>query len=75
MAGLLRQVIDRLNKGNELWAGIACRSQSKDAWLADRLLSTAQVLGKSKPIVTVRANAAKSWINARIEHVFAHQKN
>ena len=27
------------------------------------------------PIVTARANAVKSSIRARIEHVFAHQKN
>lgn len=31
--------------------------------------------GKSMPIATARANAAKSLIRARIEHVFAHQKN
>ena len=31
--------------------------------------------GKSMPLATARANAAKSSIRAHIEHVFAHQKN
>jgi len=31
--------------------------------------------GKPMPVATARANAAKSAVRARIEHVFAHQKN
>jgi hypothetical protein len=31
--------------------------------------------GKPMPEATARANARKSSIRARIEHVFAHQKN
>jgi IS5 family transposase len=31
--------------------------------------------GKSMPIATARANAAKSAIRTKVEHVFAHQKN
>jgi transposase, IS5 family len=31
--------------------------------------------GKSMPEATARANGRKSSIRARIEHVFAHQKN
>ena len=31
--------------------------------------------GKPMPIATARANAVKSSIRARVEHVFAHQKS
>jgi IS5 family transposase len=31
--------------------------------------------GKPMPSATARANARKSSVRARIEHVFAHQKN
>ncbi|MGV8834130.1 MAG: transposase [Devosia sp.] len=76
---MLRHVINRENTGSEVWADSAYRSQSNEAWLADRML-TSQIhrrkpKGKSMPIATARANAAKSSIRARIEHVFAHQKN
>ena len=76
---MLRQVIDRQNTGSEVWADSAYRSQSNEAWIADRLLTSRihrrKPKGKSMPIATARANAAKSSIRARIEHVFAHQKN
>ena len=76
---MLRQVIDRQNTGSEVWADSAYRSQSNEAWLADRLLTSSihrrKPKGKSMPNATARANAAKSSIRARIEHVFAHQKN
>ena len=65
--------------GSEVWADSAYRSQSNEAWLADRMLTShihrRKPKGKSMPIATARANAAKSSIRARIEHVFAHQKN
>jgi IS5 family transposase len=76
---MLRQVIDRENTGSEIWADSAYRSQSNEAWIADRMLTSRihrrKPKGKSMPIATARANAAKSAIRARIEHVFAHQKN
>jgi len=76
---MLRQVIDRENTGSEVWADSAYRSQSNEAWLADRMLTSRihrrKPKGKSMPIATARANAAKSSIRARVEHVFAHQKN
>jgi IS5 family transposase len=74
---MLRQVIDRENTGSEVWADSACRSQSNEAWLADRMLTSRihrrKPKGKSMPIATARANAAKSAIRAKVEHVFAHQ--
>ncbi len=76
---MLRQVIDRQNTGGEVWADIACRSQSNEAWLDDRMLTSRihrrKPEGKSMPKATAPANAVKSSIRARIEHVFAHQKN
>ncbi|WIJ27136.1 transposase [Devosia sp. RR2S18] len=75
----LRQVIDRQNTGSEVWADSAYRSQSNEAWLADRMLTSRihgrKPKGKPMPIATARANAAKSAIRAKVEHVFAHQKN
>jgi len=76
---MLRHVIDRENTGSEVWADSAYRSQSNEAWLADRMLTSRihrrKPKGKPMPIATARANAAKSAIRARVEHVFAHQKN
>lgn len=76
---MLRQVLDRENTGSEAWADSAYRSQSNKAWLGDRMLTSRihrrKPKGKSMPMATARANAVKSSIRARIEHVFAHQKN
>ena len=76
---MLRQVIDRENTGSEVWADSAYRSQSNEAWLDDRMLTSRihrrKPKGKPMPIATARANAVKSSIRAKVEHVFAHQKN
>lgn len=76
---MLRQVIDRQNTGSEVWADSAYRSQGNEAWLADRLLTSRihrrKPNGKAMPVAIARTNATKSSIRARIEHVFAHQKN
>lgn len=76
---MLRQVIDRENTGSEVWADSAYRLQSNEAWLAERMLTSRihrrKPKGKPMPIATARANAVKSSIRARVEHVFAHQKN
>ena len=76
---MLRQVIDRENTGSEVWADSAYRSQSNEKWLADRMLTSRihrrKPKGKPMPKAMARANAAKSAIRAKVEHVFAHQKN
>ena len=76
---LLRQVISGDNTGSEVWADSAYRSRSNEKWLSDRMLTSRihrrKPMGKPMPRATARANAAKSSIRARIEHVFAHQKN
>lgn len=37
---MLRQVIDRENTGSQVWADSAYRSQSNEAWLSDRMLTS-----------------------------------
>lgn len=63
----------------QVWADSAYRSQSNEAWVDDRMPASRIYRrgpkGKSMPIATARANAAKSSIRARIEQMFAHQKN
>ena len=75
----LRHVISTENTGSDVWADSAYCSQSNEQWLAKRMLTSRihQRKPKGKPMTetTRRANARKSSIRARVEHVFAHQKN
>ena len=75
---MLRHVIAE-NSSSEVWADTAYRSKANETWLADRMLTSRihrrKPKGKPMPKATARANAAKSAIRARVEHVFAHQKN
>lgn len=75
----LRHVISTENTGSDVWADSAYCSQSNEKWLAKRMLTSRihQRKPKGKPMTetTRRANARKSSIRARVEHVFAHQKN
>jgi IS5 family transposase len=75
----LRRVVSTDNMSGEVWADSAYRSQRNEKWLASRMLVSRihrrKPAGKPMPKATARANARKSSIRARIEHVFAHQKN
>lgn len=75
----LRHVIDTDNTAGDVWADSAYRSQSNEKWLAKHMLTShihrRKPKGKPMPEATRRANARKSSIRARVEHVFAHQKN
>lgn len=75
----LRHVVGTDNTSSEVWADTAYRSQSNEAWLAKKMLVSRihrkKPKGKPMPKATARANAKKSSIRARVEHVFAHQKN
>ena len=75
----LRHVISTENTGSDVWADSAYCSQSNEQWLAKRMPTSRihQRKPKGKPMTeaTRRANARKSSIRARVEHVFAHQKN
>src|SRR3546814_5692446 len=62
-----------VNSSSKVWADTAYRSRTNETWLADRMLTSRihrrKAKGKSMPKATARANAAKSAIRARIEHV------
>jgi hypothetical protein len=75
----LRRVIDTANTAGDVWADSAYRSSKNEAWLKANMLNSRihrrKPKGKPMPEHMARANAAKSAIRARVEHVFAHQKN
>lgn len=75
----LRCLIDTSNTAGDVWADSAYRSQKNEAWLARNMLTSRihrkKPKGKPMPERIARANAAKSAVRARVEHVFAHQKN
>ena len=75
---VLRRVVTTDNTGGDVWADSAYRSQSNEKWLAANMLGSQihrrKPAGKPMPAATARANARKSSVRARIEHVFAHQK-
>lgn len=72
-------MIDTSNTAGDVWADSAYRSQKNEAWLSRNMLTSRihrrKPKGKPMPEQMARANAAKSAIRARVEHVFAHQKN
>jgi transposase, IS5 family len=76
---LLRQLVTTDNTGSAVWADSAYRSTANEAWLADKMLKSQihrkKPAGRPMPKSMARANARKSSTRARIEHVFAHQKN
>lgn len=75
----LKNLVSKDNTAGDVWADSAYRSQSNEKWL-NRNMMTSRIhrrkpAGKSMPEATARANAKKSSVRARVEHVFAHQKN
>ena len=76
---MLRGVVTSDNTASDVWADTAYRSRSNEAWLrsAGRLsrVHHKKPRGKPMPARTARANAARSPVRARIEHVFARQKD
>ena len=74
MSGLL----DRTNTASGVWADTAYRSAKNEAHLAGAgftsLIHRKKPKGKPMPRRVARANAAKSQVRARVEHVFARQK-
>lgn len=75
----LRRGIDTANTAGDVWADSAYRSAKSEALLKSNMLESCIHRRKSKgrpmPESMARANAAKSAIRARVEHVFGHQKN
>jgi transposase, IS5 family len=75
----LRHVVDTGNTASDVWADSAYRSARNETWLARHMFTSRihrrKPKGKPMPEHISRANAAKSAVRARVEHVFAHQKN
>ena len=77
---LLREgLLDKTNTASSVWADSAYRSKADAAFLAKNGF-TAKIhrkhpQGRPMPKRTARANARKSAVRARVEHVFAEQKD
>jgi IS5 family transposase len=78
-ARLREGLIDPANTGSSVWADTAYRSAANEAHLnkAGKVsrIHRRKPKGKPMPKAVARANAAKSKVRARIEHVFAEQKS
>ena len=74
----LEEVLDADNTASDVWADTAYRSAKNEAMLAGRGLVSRihrkKPKGRPMPERTRRANARKSMVRSRVEHVFAHQK-
>jgi transposase, IS5 family len=76
---MLRDVVTNDNTASDVWADTAYRSQANEKWL-DRQGRVSRIhrkkpRGKPMPERTAKANAARSKVRARVEHVFAQQKD
>ena len=76
---MLRKILTTDNTSSDVWADSAYRSKANEAWLSSKMLRSQvhrrKPRGKPMSEATSRANGKKSSIRARVEHVFAHQKN
>ena len=74
----LEEVLDTDNTASGVWADTAYRSAKNETMLAARGLVSRihrkKPQGRPMPERTRRANAAKSEVRSKVEHVFAHQK-
>jgi IS5 family transposase len=72
---MLREIVSTDNLSSEVYADTAYRSKTNEAWLKDKALTSRihqkKPQGKPMPSNIARANAKKSIIRARVEHVFA----
>ncbi|MRX50192.1 IS5 family transposase [Paracoccus sp. S-4012] len=77
-ARLREGLIQGANTARDVWADSAYRSVENEAWLADHGMTSRihrkKPRGRPMPKRTSRANAAKSALRSKVEHVFAHQK-
>ena len=76
---MLRDVVTTDNTASDVWADTAYRSQANEKWLKRQgrvsRIHRRKPRGKPMPERTAKANAAKSKVRARVEHVFARQKD
>jgi IS5 family transposase len=78
-ARLREGLIDPMNTASDVWADTAYRSAANEAYLekAGKVsrIHGKKPKGKPMPGSMARANAVRSKIRARVEHVFAEQKD
>jgi len=78
-ARLREGLVDPANTASDVWADTAYRSAANERFLskAGKVSRIHHRKPRGKPMAraTARANAAKSKIRARVEHVFAEQKD
>jgi IS5 family transposase len=77
---MLRQgLLDKTNTASSVWADTAYRSKANETFLAANGFTSRihrkKPKGKPMPQRTSRANAKKSAVRAKVEHVFAEQKD
>jgi IS5 family transposase len=72
-------LLDRTNTASEVWADTAYRSKANETYMAENgfvsRVHRKKPAGRPMPERTRRANARKSAVRSRIEHVFADQKS
>mgnify|MGYP000055943623 CR=1 FL=1 len=78
-ARLREGLIDPANTASDVWADTAYRSAANEAYL-QKVGKTSRIhrkkpKGKPMPKAVAQANARKSKVRARVEHVFAEQKD
>lgn len=78
-ARLREGLIDPANTASHVWADTAYRSAANEAYLSKAgkvsRIHRKKPKGKPMPKAVARANATKSKVRARVEHVFAEQKD
>jgi transposase, IS5 family len=78
-ARLREGLIDPGNTASDVWADTAYQSKANEDFLADRgkrsQIHRRKPAGKPMPQRTAKANARKSAVRAKVEHVFAQQKD
>lgn len=77
---LLRHgLLDKTNTASQVWADTAYRSKANETYLAENGFTSRvhRKKPKGRPMTerSRRANARKSGVRSRIEHVFAEQKH
>ncbi|MBB1492706.1 transposase [Paracoccus sp. MC1854] len=77
-ARLREGLIQRTNTARDVWADSAYRSAENEAWLTEHGMTSRihrkKPRGRPMSKRTSRANAAKSALRSKVEHVFGHQK-
>ncbi len=78
-ARLREGLVDAANTGSGVWADTAYRSKRNEDWLKANGMTSRihrrKPRGRPMSRRTAKANGRKSSIRAKVEHVFAHQKD